>query len=176
MSFRNDEIGERVLGQLLSRRGWLLAYIRAIVRDFDLAEDVFQEVCLTVVRKRDQITPGGALPGYFLKVARHAALALLERKERQAATLPGELLDALDVAWSDGAKGGESAKLNLLRRCIDRLSEGARRLLRLRYEDLMSGKRLADEIALTTKSAYVALSRIHRALRECVARGEGAAP
>lgn len=162
--------GEEVLSRLLTSRAWLLSYIRALVRDFALAEDVFQEVCLTMVRRKDEIEPGRGLEGYFLKAARHAALAAIEKTQRLGASLSPELIDALDAAWERSAGPGEPWKLNLLRSCIEKLQDRARRLLSLRYDDLLSGKALADRIGTTTQGAYVALSRVHGVLRKCVAQ------
>jgi RNA polymerase sigma-70 factor (ECF subfamily) len=167
---RPENPGEEVLSRLLSSRAWLLSYIRALVRDFALAEDVFQEVCLTMVRRKDEIEPGRGLEGYFLKAARHAALAAIEKTQRLGASLSSELVDALDAAWERSARPDEPWRLNALRSCIEKLHDRARRLLSLRYDGLLSGKALADRIGTTTQGAYVALSRVHAALRKCVAR------
>lgn len=160
-----------MLSRLLSSRAWLLSYIRALVRDYALAEDVFQEVCLTMVRRQGEIVPGRGLEGYFLKAARHAALSAIEKTQRLGASLSPELVDALDAAWERTARpDDEPWKLNALRSCIEKLQDRARRLLSLRYDGLLSGKALADRIGTTTSGAYVALSRVHSALRKCVAR------
>jgi len=159
-----------VLSRLLSSRAWLLSYIRALVRDYALAEDVFQEVCLTMVRRQAEIVPGRGLEGYFLKAARHAALAAIEKTQRLGASLSTDLVDALDAAWERSARPDEPWRLNVLRSCIEKLQDRARRLLSLRYDGLLSGKALADRIGTTTSGAYVALSRVHSVLRKCVAR------
>jgi RNA polymerase sigma-70 factor, ECF subfamily len=167
---RPENPGEEVLSRLLSSRAWLLSYIRALVRDFSLAEDVFQEVCLTMVRRQGEIEPGRGLEGYFLKAARHAALAAIERTQRQGVSLSPDLVDALDAAWEETAHPDEPWTLNVLRTCIEKLHDRARRLLSLRYDTLLSGKALADRIGTTTQGAYVALSRVHSALRKCVSQ------
>jgi RNA polymerase sigma-70 factor (ECF subfamily) len=166
---------EEVLGRLLGRRAWLLSYIRALVQDYALAEDVFQEVCLALLRRGGEVTPGRGLEGYFLKAARHAALAALEERGRAAPLSPG-FLETLDEAWSFVPEPADPGRLNALRRCIERLQERARRLLRLRYDELLSGRTLAERIGTSTQGAYVALSRVHRALRKCVTAEGGASP
>ncbi len=160
-----------VLRQLLGGRGGLISYIRMIVRDLDMAEDIYQEVCVTVLRKQHEITPGPALEGYFRKVARHAALEALERSGKRPVSYSPELLDALDRAWSDKACESPSGKLDALRQCVDKLPPKSRRLLSLRYESHLSGRLLAEQIGYSPKAAYVALSRVHRALRICVQQG-----
>lgn len=123
-----------------------------------------------MVRRQAEIEPGRGLEGYFLKAARHAALAAIEKSQRHGVSLSPELVDALDAAWEQSARPDEPLRLNALRSCIEKLHDRARRLLSLRYDGLLSGKALADRIGTTTSGAYVALSRVHSALRKCVAR------
>jgi RNA polymerase sigma-70 factor (ECF subfamily) len=169
MALQEENVGNQVLRQLLSRRRMLLAYIRALVRDYDLAEDIFQEVCLAVLRRQDLIAPGEGLDAYFRKIARHSAFAALEKRGRAPAALSEEVLESLDRAW-DGLSPEFEGKLEALNRCVEKLPPRSRNLLRMRYDHRLTGKNLGDQAGLTTSSAYVALSRVHRALRDCVAR------
>jgi len=165
----DEEVGNQVLRLLLVRRRELLAYIRAIVRDADLAEDVYQEVCVAVLRRQNEIVAGDALEAYFRKVARHAALAALEKRGRSPNSVSSELLESLDRAWS-APSAPESSRVEMLQRCMQKLPPRSKQLLEYRYQKQLTGKHLAEKIGSTPESAYVALSRIHRALRECVAR------
>jgi RNA polymerase sigma-70 factor (ECF subfamily) len=167
---QEEDVENKVLRLLLARRRLLLAYIRAIVRDMDIADDVFQEVCVTVVRRKDDIVVGDAIEGYFRKVARHAALAALEKRGRTPSAMASDVLESLDRAWSRLPDDTETVRLETLRTCVEKLPPRSRELLRQRYDQHLTGKNLADKIGSTPQSAYVALSRIHRALRECVSR------
>lgn len=167
-----EEVANQVLRLLLGKRGELLAYIRAIVRDADLTEDVYQEVCVAVLRRQDDIVAGDALEAYFRKVARHAALAALaalEKRGRAPSSVSSELLESLECAWS-APSAAESSRVEVLQRCVQKLPPRSKQLLEYRYQKELTGKNLAEKIGSTPQSAYVALSRIHRALRECVSR------
>ena len=171
-----EDVANQVLRVLLGKRRELLAYIRAIVRDADLAEDVYQEVCVAVLRRQDEIVAGDALEAYFRKVARHAALAALEKRGRSPSSVSSELLESLERAWS-APSSGESSRVEILQNCVRKLPPRSKQLLEYRYQKQLTGKNLAEKIGSTPQSAYVALSRIHRALRECVARSiEAASP
>ena len=63
---------------LVSHRSHLVAFIRGIVRDRDLAEDVYQEVCVSVVLKRDEIEDTGHLPNWSRQAARFWILPSME--------------------------------------------------------------------------------------------------
>ena len=64
-STHDRDSGGDILRALLGLRSRLLSYIRAIVRDLDLAEDIYQELCVTVVRRQDQIEATEYLERYF---------------------------------------------------------------------------------------------------------------
>ena len=51
---------------------------------------------------------------------------------------------------------------------MSKLGERARLLLQERYEKRLTGNRLAERVGLTINSAYATLTRLHRALEECV--------
>jgi RNA polymerase sigma-70 factor, ECF subfamily len=170
-----EEVANHVLRLLLGRRRELLAYIRAIVRDSDLAEDVYQEVCVAVLRRQNDIVAGDALEAYFRKVARHAALAALEKRGRAPSSVSSELLESLERAWS-APSAPESSRMEMLQRCMQKLPPRSKQLLEYRYQKQLTGKNLAEKIGSTPESAYVALSRIHRALRDCVGRSADAVP
>ncbi len=73
---------DTALRLLLDHRGMLLGYVNSIVRDQHLAEDVFQEVSLLVVRKHRGIPARESFPGWVRRAARLEALSALRRKRR----------------------------------------------------------------------------------------------
>jgi RNA polymerase sigma-70 factor, ECF subfamily len=152
---------------LLRERVKLLAYITAIVRDNHLAEDVFQEVALLAVRKRDEIRDGQHFLAWMRLAARHHALKVLHRQQRQL-FLDEILLDHLDEQWAELDPSSDSDLMEALRHCVERLSPHARDIIKLRYADGISGLRLAEVVDRSLNTVYVALSRIHRSLGDCI--------
>lgn len=61
-----------------------------------------------------------------------------------------------------------------LKACLERLSPYSRRLIELRYAQGISGPQLAEAVGRKLNTIYVALTRTHRTLAECV-RAEMAA-
>jgi RNA polymerase sigma-70 factor (ECF subfamily) len=152
---------------LLRERVKLLAYIRAIVRDHHLAEDVFQEVAVLAVRKGDEIRDGRHFLAWMRLAARHRALKA-QRRQHQYLLLDETLLDQMDDQWAEQDPSSASDLVETLRSCVERLSPYARNLVKLRYVDGLSGLRLAEVVDRTLNTVYVALSRIHRSLGECI--------
>jgi RNA polymerase sigma-70 factor (ECF subfamily) len=152
---------------LLRERVKLLAYIRAIVRDNHLAEDVFQEVAVLAVRKRDEIRDRRHFLGWMRVAARHRALKLV-RRQNQYLFMDEELLEHLDEQWAEHDPSSDSDLVEALRHCVERLSPHSRQLVKLRYADGISGLRLAEVVDRNLNAVYVALSRIHRSLADCI--------
>jgi RNA polymerase sigma-70 factor (ECF subfamily) len=165
---------------LFRDRARLLGYVTAIVRDADLADDVFQEVTLLAMQRAGRIRDVEHLLLWARKAGRYKALEALRAKGGGWLPLDDDVLDALEAEWdaagSDAAGSDAAAEqLHDLRRCMQRLSARARRILHLRYSDGLSGLQLAETLTIGVASVYVALSRIHRALRDCMARRRGMA-
>lgn len=147
-----------------------MAYIWAIVRDGHAAEDVFQEVSLLAVRKRSEIIDPAAFPTWLRKSARLCALRSLRNSGKSPMLFSNEVLDSLDRTWEKLTAASACDMAESLQRCIGRLAPRARQLVALRYQDKMSGDQLAARLKMKTQSVYVAMGRIHKALRDCMKR------
>lgn len=159
---------EKLLVQtLLQHRVGTIAFLRAMLVDAHLADDIFQEVSLMAVEKRQQFTGADHLAAWLRTAARHRALnAMRDRKTRPMA-LDDQVIEQLDMQWSQtpGAAGEIS---EALARCLDELSEYARRLITLRYEQDLSGDQLARAVGRNSSTVTVALSRTRRMLHNCI--------
>jgi RNA polymerase sigma-70 factor (ECF subfamily) len=165
---RASPIDQELLVVLLLReRVKLLAYIRSIVRDDHLAEDIFQEVAVLAVRKRDEIRDGRHFLAWMRLSSRHLALKTL-RERRHQLLMDESLLDLLDEQWAEHDLASTADLVEALRHCMERLSPHARNLIKLRYAEGISGTRLAEVVDRSLNTVYVTLSRIHRSLGDCI--------
>jgi RNA polymerase sigma-70 factor (ECF subfamily) len=146
-----------------------LAYAGAIVRDDHLAEDIFQEVAVIAMRKREEIRDAAHFLGWMRQTARHRALKALRAMHRSP-TMEESLLDLMDEQWAEHDATPSGELMEALRRCLEELSPYARSLVRLRYVEGLSGGRLAEAVGRELNTVYVALSRTHRALADCIRR------
>jgi RNA polymerase sigma-70 factor (ECF subfamily) len=162
---------------LFRDRARLLGYVTAIVRDPHLADDVSQDVTLLAMQRAGRIRDVEHLLLWARKAARYKALEALRARGAGWLHLDDDVLDALEAEWDAAHWHAADAQEQVddLRACMQRLSPRARRILQLRYGDGLSGLQLAGTLTIGVTSVYVALSRIHRALRECIARRRGTA-
>jgi len=151
----------------MERRTELLAYARAIVTDWSLAEDVFQEALVVAIEKGPDLPDEAGFGRWMREVIRRIALDALGRRQRAPRLMDPQLLEILEPAWErqEGRWGGDLRQA--LRRCMEKLTDRARLLLRERYEKQLTGSRLAERVGLTLNSAYATLTRLHRVLEDC---------
>jgi RNA polymerase sigma-70 factor, ECF subfamily len=159
---------DRLILLLLRQRAMVLGYIGSIVRDWNLAEDLFQEISIVVIQKGGEVESEERFPAWLRTVARYQALNFLRDRRRAPHAVDIDMLDALDAQWDESDEEDGTETINALRNCLKGLSPYARKLIELRYEKRLSGKTLADKVARPVNVVYVALSRAHRHLADCV--------
>ena len=155
----------------MAHRTMLAAYVRAIVHDRDLAEDVVADVSVEIVRSWNRYDPSRPFPPWARGVARRVALASLRKLHRQPALLDAGVLEAIGSAidaYGDEARLAERKRV--LAQCVEKLPARDRKLVRLRYFDNKPHADIAQIVKRTVGALYTAFSRIHKALRDCVRR------
>ncbi len=120
------------------RRG-LFAYVRGLVGDYGVAEEIVQDCFLELVRNGRRIRPEQGAGGWLYRVARNRAIDVLRAqalgpdaatRESQDGT-EGECLAAPGPSPDQDAIGRESAAD--VRRALEMLPQKERDLLLLRY-------------------------------------------
>jgi RNA polymerase sigma-70 factor (ECF subfamily) len=164
-----DPHQERSVALLLAHRAMLLGYIVSIVRDADLAEDVFQNVALVVLNKAGAVKEDKDFPPWARRVARLEALTALRRRKRGPELLDQSMLELLEDHWATTDAAPAPAR-KALRECVEGLSENAGRLIALRYVEGLSPKDVAERLNRSLNTVHVALSRTYRHLADCVQR------
>lgn len=159
---------DQVVQLLLRHRGKLLGAIRAMVADEHLAEDIFQEVSVAAVNKCDEIYDVEHFGPWVRSAARLQSLMALRNRNRLPRALSGEILELLECHWAELDYQPDVEITQALNQCLDRLSPYARKLIEARYVQGKKGNNLAIALKRSMNTVYVALSRVHGALRECM--------
>lgn len=157
---------------LLANRAMLLGYINVITGDPTLTEDVFQEVSIVVMEKFADVQDVEGFRPWARTIARFQSLKAVNKRRANPVILVGEVIDRLDLAWEQhDREDSRATSVAALERCIAKLTPRAQELVQLRYHEDLSGQHIADRLRKPLNTIYVAISRIHRTLAECV-RGE----
>lgn len=161
-----DERRTRVQQLFVRHQGQLRAYLLALRPDFALADDVLQEVFLTVSDRAGEFDPATNFVAWARSVARFKFLEACRR-------LPGPALDADTAASLTAAcpdDWGGDTKLAALARCLPLLAPKAQEIVRLRYQREHSTPEIARLLSRTVNSVAVALAKARVVLRECIER------
>jgi RNA polymerase sigma-70 factor, ECF subfamily len=145
----------------------LRAFVASVVRDWHRSEDILQEVSAVLWRKFDDYDRARSFGAWAHGIAGNMILKDLERHRRTLPLLTPEAIEAVMSAYEHD-QPEPSVEQEALRRCMRQLSDHARRIVALRYEQSLSLQELADQADSTLAAVKKALSRIRAHLHACV--------
>jgi RNA polymerase sigma-70 factor (ECF subfamily) len=165
------ESHEEAFREILANWSMLNAYLRAIVRNPHLLEDTLSDVALAIARSWPHYDKSRPFGPWARSIARRVAIENLTRQGIRPVLLGEGALEALGAEIETlGEEAIAELRLRALQQCTEKLSEGSRQLLKLRYFENRSYKEISEAIDWTVEALYVAFNRIHKALSECVQR------
>ena len=154
--------------RLLARETRMIqAFIRAMVSDFHLAEDILQEVFVVALQKREHFVEGTNFGAWIREIARRVTFAKIRKSGRGDLTLTTEVLDTIEDTFDV-----ESERWELERRalgaCVEGLPEESRRILALRYIEAAPISHIASVVRRSTDGVKGVLKRLRQRLADCV--------
>jgi RNA polymerase sigma-70 factor (ECF subfamily) len=143
------------------------AYVYAAVGRVHDAEDVVQQIAMTVARRFDEYDPTRPFVAWALWLAKSRVIDYYRKQEREKLVFSEALLEKLAGALVE-RQPERTARHEALELCLDKLPEKSRQLLELRYEKDSSMEGVAEAIQSTAAAVRVMLFRIRNLLAECV--------
>jgi RNA polymerase sigma-70 factor (ECF subfamily) len=172
-----DEARDRVelVQELARHQGLVQAYAYAIVRDFHIAEDVYQDVALILAERWADLPRGEELKPWLRETTRRKALEARRKHQRSGPVLSEEVLVLV------GGHFGETPAVERERershdlseamaQCLAQLHEAPRGVLEARYGRSLSCEQIAVEMGRTIQSIYALIKRARVSLSDCVDR------
>ena len=148
------------------------AYVGAAVRGFHDAEDVVQQVALTVARRFDEYEASRPFVAWALWLAKSRIADHYRKQGRDRLVFSEALLDQLADALVV-RQPLATARQAALEHCVEKLPEKSRRMLDLRYVEDAPVEQVAAKLSSTSGSVRVMLFRIRNLLAECIERELG---
>jgi RNA polymerase sigma-70 factor (ECF subfamily) len=162
---------EQLIREFQRDRHLLLGYLRALVGDPSLAEDLFQDVSVVVLQKIEQFDPGRDLQAWCRGIARNLVLRHRQDAVRLRAFEDDRLVELIDAAFAENAgRDLWDPRRNELRPCLEALAASSRELVHRRYETGLSMRSIAARLSRTEAAVQVALSRVRKWLADCIER------
>ena len=163
------ENNDAFVKEFMRQRARVLGYITAVTGDFHLAEDIFQEVSVVAFRKQAEFQPGTNFGAWVRAIARLKLLEAHRTAARAGLPLGDAALDNLEQAAAEADPRWEAEK-DALRLCLERVAGPGRALVDRRYRDGLPLLAIARRTGRTAEAVQVALSRVRKALKDCIAR------
>lgn len=157
---------ESLTAILLAERLPLTAFFASITRDFHLAEDVFQEVCVKAVGRAASFQTTAHLLNWARLTGKNRSIDILRARDGRYIGLSDEMLDLLAAEWTDQTRNHPLQEA--LEHCLTQITPNNRELLRLRY---FEGRNCTDVAAIMGRkieTIYQALARLHKTLGDCI--------
>lgn len=150
----------------------LIAYIRCLIRDPGLVEDVFQETLITAWRRFEDFdstrTLGAWLRGIALNTARNATRKRAADRHLFSDEVVNQVENVLLSNMYKDDPEGWSERLAALKECMNRLPEAARELILRRYKSGESSRDIADALKRSAAAIRKELQRTRRLLGHCI--------
>ncbi len=147
----------------------LRAFIDAVVRDATLADDIFQEISLTLWKNFGRYDPTRSFGAWARGVA---AIKIKEDRRLRARlpqTFPDEIIEAVARGFdNDSQQGDWQERERALQECLASLPDNGRKLITERYGQERSIDSIAAGFCLSVDAIYQALSRMRKQLRTCI--------
>lgn len=147
----------------------VLAYINALLLNWNESDDLFQETCLVLWQKFDEFEPGTNFLAWALRIADYKVMKYRVKQSRHVA-FTNELRDTLKANFSRRDGMDAVAGLTELSHCMDRLAPNDRQLATQCYGGNVPVRRVADAIGRSPESVHRSLRRIRKWLLDCVQR------
>lgn len=159
---------EDFLKLFLRHQGDLKAFLGSVVWDRAAADDLFQEVSLALWEGYPHYDPSRPFGAWARGVAVKKVLQRREKSRRLPLAFSPQAIQGILDAYE--RTEAASPDLDGLRDCVSKLTERARSLLALRYEQARTLADIARETGSTLDAVHKMLSRIRETLLGCLQR------
>ncbi len=157
---------------LMANQKRIYAFILAMVPNHGDAEDLFQETVLLMWSRFASFARGTNFAAWGITVARYQILSARKRhstRRLRFSRIAQDLLQADSADFVDQI----DIRMQALRGCIRKLRQADYDLIRMRYEDEVAIKAIAERMGRSVQSVYKRMARVHDALLRCVRRAIG---
>ena len=161
--------GNEVQKLFLQHAGVLRGFVRALLPNASLVDDVLNSIFVVVMEKASEFESGSDFLSWTKAIARIEVKRACFAGARMPRSLSPETIDLLvDDAQLNVPQHQE---VQLLAECLDKLAPRSRRAIDLRYRSDLKPSEIARQMAVAQETVYVWLSRARALLKECLQRG-----
>ena len=163
-----EENPEGLFFQLfMSHQKSLYAFILASVRNYADANDILQETATVMWGKFGEFDKGTNFVGWGISISRNLIKKYFRERKMSRVQFDDKLFQDISEKVEKGLSKMDG-RLEALKRCSQRLSDTARLLISMRYNEGMTIKAIASQLNRPVQGMYKAMARLQAALQRCI--------
>ena len=149
----------------------LRVFLHSIARNPSLVDDLFQETMIVAWRTIDRFDQDRSFGKWIRGIARNLILSQRRKAARDILLADSDLISLIDDHCESiqlMSNDYLDQRLIRLRRCVDSLPVTYQQAIKLRYQNEVRGKRLADLLETSWDNVKKRLQRGRKILYECM--------
>lgn len=150
----------------------IYGFIVSLVPNWADADEIMQDTCLRLWEQFDKFEQGTNFVAWALTIARYLVLAFREKTGRERAHFSLAFVEAL-AAETERMQPVIEGRKRALAQCLETLPRSQRQVLSMVYEADQPINRVAESLGRPLAGVYQMISRLRRALFDCVNRKLG---
>ncbi len=166
----STEQTEAFLRLLTQHDRWLAAYVYSLVASGTDADDILQEVKVTMWKHFAKFEAGSSFRAWARRIATNQILNYRRSEKRRPNSALDEEFIEVVAAEIDRRADVLDGRADALRLCLRKLPEAHRKIVVWRYYEDCGVEEIAAKSERTVEAVYRLLSRIRGVLNECVSR------
>lgn len=153
-------------------RPMVLSYLRALVVDVHLAEDLTQETFLAAQHNLDAFDSSRDFGAWLRGIARNKAKGDQRAAARHPVVVDTEIVAGMEEVYAlfDQGPGPWDTRLDAVRQCVGQLNDNLRTAVVAVYGGADSLREAAEQLGVKFHALAQRISRARTKIRECVER------
>lgn len=145
----------------------VFAQLLAGIGSFHDAEDVLQEVAVSVAKSYSTYDAARPFVAWALGIARNHMLMHFRRNNRSRLVFSDQLMATIGQHLETLTEQPAEQRREALHDCINQLDERRRRLIEMRYSNGMSVTQIAESLGKSIAAVKGSLHRVRKVLERC---------
>lgn len=166
---KEDQVkSEEFLNLLMQKQMRIYAFILSVIRNFQDADDVFQDTVNTMWQKYPESRPIDDFVSWGIQVAYYKILEYRKKQKREDHVLFDSPLFEKVLSAARNINLDYDERIEKLKQCLKKLGPRGRKIIELRYYQDLKPQQISELLGLSVLNVYKIMSRIHGQLVECV--------
>ena len=165
----SDRLTEDFLELFTRHQRSLVIYLSSLLPTQEAVDDVLQETSGVLWREFQNFEPGTNFRAWSFAVAFNQVRSWRKKQQRDRLLFSDEFIQSVSDEFVSEADHYDQ-RLQHLEKCVARLPDHHREIVKLRYMLQRRVEDLASVLGRTEDAVYRMLSRIRQTLHECIAR------